>query len=188
MPDAFRYEGYAIASADGMIAGADGRMPEALINRADQRLLADALDRAAVLVHGRHSREGEGNSARRRRVVVTSRTATIAADPDAPHAVLWNPLGAPFASACAALGVDGGVAAILGGPQVYALFLGRGYAAFHLSRVARVTVPGGLPVFGRGAQPVEEALAGAGLTPGPQRWLDQRAGVSVTIWRPPAAA
>jgi hypothetical protein len=188
MQDAFRYEGYAIASADGMIADASGHMPQALINRADQRLLAEALDRAAVLVHGRHSHEGEGNSARRRRVVVTGRTATIAADRDAPHAVLWNPLGAPFAAACAALGVDGGLAAILGGPQVYALFLTRGYAAFHLSRIASVTVPGGLPVFGRDGRPVEEALAAAGLKAEPPRWLDQGAAVSVTTWRKPAAA
>ncbi len=188
MQDAFRYEAFAIASADGMIADASGHMPEALINRADQRVLAEALDRAAVLVHGRHSHEGEGNSARRRRVVVTSRTPTIAPDPETPHGVLWNPLGAPFATACAALGVDGGVAAILGGPQVYALFLKRGYAAFHLSRVATLRVPGGLPVFGPDGKPVERALADAGLAPGPQRWLDQGAAVSVTTWRREPAA
>ena len=188
MQDAFRYEAYVIASADGMIADASGHMPDALINRADQRLFTEALDRAAVLVHGRHSREGDGNSKQRRRVIVTSRTATIAPDPDAPHGVLWNPLGAPFATACAALGVDGGMAAILGGPQVYALFLTLGYTAFHLSRIASVTVPGGLPVFGRGGPPVEQGLAGAGLTPEPPRWLDQRAGVSVTTWRREGAA
>jgi dihydrofolate reductase len=187
MPNPFRYEGYVIASADGMIAGADGRMPEALINRADQRYLSDALDRAAVLVHGRHSHESGGDS-QRRRVIVTGRTATFAADPDTPHAVLWNPLGAPFAAACAALGVEGGVAAVLGGPQVYALFLTRGYAAFHLSRSTKVSAPDGVPVFGRDARPVDEALAAAGLKPDPPRWLDERAGVSVTTWRPPAAA
>jgi hypothetical protein len=185
MQDPFRYEAYVIASADGMIADASGHMPEALINRADQRLFTEALDRAAVLVHGRHSREGDGNSNQRRRVVVTSRTATIAPDPDAAHGVLWNPLGAPFAAACAAIGVEGGMAAILGGPQVYALFLTRGYTAFHLSRATRVTVPGGLPVFGRDGRPVEEALAGAGLTAEPLRWLDRAAGVSVTTWRAP---
>jgi hypothetical protein len=42
-----------------------------------------------------------------------------------------------------------------------------------------------LPVFGRDGRTVEEALAGAGLTPDPLRWLDQTAGVSVTTWRAP---
>jgi hypothetical protein len=188
MPDPFHYEAYVIASADGMLADANGRMAEGLQNKADQRFFSDALDRAAVLVHGRHSHEGQGASDRRRRVVVTSRTATIAADPETPHAVLWNPLGAPFASACAALGVDGGVAAILGGPPVYALFLKLGYWSFHLSRATTLQLPGGRPVFGPDGAPVEAALTAAGLKPGPMRWLDQAAAVSLTTWsREPAA-
>ena len=187
MSDAFRYEGYAIVSADGMIAGADGIMPAALQNPADQRFLSEALDRAAVLVHGRHSHEGHRNSPRRRRVVLSRRPADIAADPDAPHAVLWNPAGAPFAAACAALGVSGGTAAILGGPEVYAHFLSLGYDRFLLSRAAPTNLPGGLPIFGRGAPFVDVALAAAGLTPSEPRWLDRETGVSLTIWRRPAA-
>jgi dihydrofolate reductase len=185
MSDAFRYEGYAIVSADGMIADASGRMPEALQNPADLRFFSEALDRAAVLVHGRHSHEAQPNSPRRRRVVVSRRAATIAADPDAPHAVLWNPAGAPFAAACEALGIAGGTAAILGGPEVYALFLKLGYDRFRLSRSARVSLPGGLPIFGRDHPPVDEALAAAGLAPGEPRWLDREAGVSLTTWRRP---
>ncbi|THD47745.1 MAG: dihydrofolate reductase [Bradyrhizobium sp.] len=187
MSDAFRYEAYVIASADGMIADANGHMPEALVNRADQRFFNEALERAAVLVHGRNSHEGQANSNRRRRVVVTSRTATVAADPEHPHAVFWNPQGAPFSSACAALGVDGGVAAILGGPEVYRLFLKLGYWGFHLSRATRLRVPGGLPVFGRDSLPVEAALSAAGLTAGPERWLDEKAAVSLSTWSRPAA-
>ena len=142
MPGAFRYEGYAIVSADGMIADADGRMPPALQNPADQRFLSEALDRAAVLVHGRHSHEGHRNSSRRRRVVLSRRAAAIAADPEAPHSVLWNPAGAPFSAACEALGIAGGTAAILGGPEVYALFLELGYERFLLSRAAELKLPG----------------------------------------------
>jgi dihydrofolate reductase len=183
MPGAFRYEGYAIVSADGMIADADGRMPPALQNRADQRFLSEALDRAAVLVHGRHSHESHRNSSRRRRVVLTRRVPAIAADPEAPHSVLWNPAGAPFSAACEALGVAGGTAAILGGPEVYALFLELGYERFLLSRAAELKLPGGLPIFGRGRLPVEEAFAAAGLAPGRKRWLDREAGVSLTAWR-----
>ena len=183
MPGAFRYEGYAIVSADGMIADADGRMPPGLQNRADQRFLSEALDRAAVLVHCRHSHEGHRNSTRRRRVVLTHRAAAIAADPESPHSVLWNPAGAPFAAACEALGVAGGTAAILGGPEVYALFLELGYERFLLSRAVEFRLPGGLPIFGRGRPAVDQALAAAGLSPSEPRWLDREAGVSLTAWR-----
>jgi len=183
MSGGFHYEGYAIVSADGMIADADGRMPSALQNPADQRFFSEALDRAAVLVHGRHSHEGHANSPRRRRVVLTRRAAAIAPDPEAPHSVLWNPAGAPFSAACEALGIAGGTAAILGGPGVFALFLGLGYERFLLSRAAEARLPGGLPIFGRGRLPVEEAFATAGLSPGQKRWLDRDAGVSVTTWR-----
>ncbi len=183
MPGAFRYEGYAIVSADGMIADADGRMPPALQNPADARFLSEALDRAAVLVHGRHSHEGHRNSPRRRRVVLSRRAAAIAADPQAPHSVLWNPAGASFAAACEALGIAGGTAAILGGPEVYAHFLELGYERFLLSRVPELTLSGGLPIFGRGRLPVDEALAAAGLRPAEPRWLDREAGVSLTVWR-----
>ena len=82
MSGGFHYEGYAIVSADGMIADADGRMPPALQNPADARFFSEALDRAAVLVHGRHSHEGHANSPRRRRVVVTRHASAIAADPE----------------------------------------------------------------------------------------------------------
>jgi len=179
----FRYEGYAIVSADGMIAEADGRMPPTLQNPADARFFSESLDRAAVLVHGRHSHEGHPNSPRRRRVVVTRHAPAIAAHPEFPHSVMWNPSGAPFAAACEALGVAGGTAAILGGPEVFALFLGLGYERFLLSRAAQVRLPGGLPIFCRGQLPVEEALATAGLSAGQPRWLDRDAGVSVTTWR-----
>lgn len=188
MPGAFRYEGYAIVSADGMIADAAGRMPPALQNFADQRFLSEALDRAAVLVHGRHSHEGQGNSGRRRRVVLTRRVASIGADPEAPHSVLWNPAGASFAAACEALGIAGGTVAILGGPGAYALFLELGYERFLLSRADAVTLPGGLPIFGRGSLPVDEALATAGLSPGQPRWLDRAASISLTAWKKPPAA
>jgi len=187
MAGAFRFEGYAIVSADGMIADRNRHMPTALQNPADQRFLTAALDRAAVLVHGRHSHEDQGTSPRRRRVVLTRHVATIAAMPDWPHAVLWNPAGAPFAVAAAALGVADGTAAILGGPGVYALFLALGYDAFHISCVSGLTIRGGLPIFGNSELSVNEALAAGGLAPGEPRRLDQAAEVWLTSWRKPTA-
>ena len=45
-----RIEGYAIISADGMIADRNGLMPNAIRNDADQKFLQSELDRAAVIV------------------------------------------------------------------------------------------------------------------------------------------
>jgi len=135
-----------------------------------------------VLVHGRHSHEGHANSPRRRRVVVTRHASAIAANPELPHAVFWNPAGASFSAACEALGIAGGTAAILGGPEVFALFLGLGYDRFLLSRAARRACPAACR-SSAAPLPVEEALTTAGLSPGQPRWLDRDAGVSVTTWR-----
>ena len=188
MAERRRIEGFAIVSADGMIADATGVMPEALKNDADLSFFAAALDRAAVLVHGRHSHEQHANSASRPRLVLTRRVAALAPARDPPNAILWNPAGAPLDEACAALDAGPGFLAVIGGPTVYRLFLELGYDAFHLSRAARVRLPGGLRLFGddAGATP-EESLARRGLRPGAERLLDAAAAVTVTTWMKPAA-
>lgn len=180
-----RIEGYAIVSADGMIADADAVMPNALKSEADQRFFERELDHVDLVVHGRHSHEGQPNSPRRRRVVLTRQIAAIAPDPDNPASVLWNPAGATFDQACAALGLSGGVAAIIGGPEVYSLFLEIGYDSFHLSRAGKVALPGGLPLFLQGPQErsPEAVLRQYGLEPEAERALDDANGVSVVRWR-----
>jgi hypothetical protein len=178
-----RIEGYVIVSADGMLATADRVMPETLKFEGDQRFFNDALDRADLIVHGRHSYEDQPNSPRRRRIVLSRTIATVAPDPDNPNATLWNPAGAPFARACAQAGVETGTAAVIGGPVVFAMFLDR-YDTFWLSRAPRVTIPGGLGVFpGVPARSPEEILSGAGLAPRERQVLDETAGVTVTAWR-----
>jgi len=64
-------EGYAIVSTDGMIADRNRQMPDGLKIDADVRHFNDGLDRAALIVHGRHSHEQQAVSDRRRRLVVT---------------------------------------------------------------------------------------------------------------------
>ena len=59
-----RIEGYAIASADGMIADETGFMPDSLKFEADQRFFLGALDRVQVVCHGRLSHEGDPEIAR----------------------------------------------------------------------------------------------------------------------------
>jgi dihydrofolate reductase len=75
--------------------------------------------------------------------------------------------------------------AVIGGPEVYELFLDIGYDAFHLTRAAGVHIPGGRPVFpeiGPDRTP-EDVLSSRGLKPGPQRVLDANAGVTLVTWQ-----
>ncbi len=185
-----RIVGYAIVSADGMIADSNAHMPEALKNEADRRWFESELNRADVVVHGRNSREDQPDSTHRRRLVATRKVAAIEPNPDSPNSLLWNPAGASFHEACAALGLSSGVAAIIGGPDVYSLFLDIGYDSFHLSRAGKVKLPGGLPIFaqGREGRSPEDVLKRFGLEPGAERSLDEADGVTLVSWRRQASA
>ena len=177
-----RIEGYAIASADGMIADATGLMPDTLKFEADQRFFLGALERAAVVAHGRLSHEGQPDSHMRRRLILTRRVAGLAPDPDNPNTWLWNPAGATLEEACDAVGCGGGSMAIAGGTEVFSLFLKIGYDVFYLARAPEVRLPGGVPVFsqGRFGQSPEHVLRDAGLKPVETRWLDDE--VSLVKW------
>ena len=118
-----RIEGYVIVSADGMIADANGVMPDSIRNAADQHFFQAGLDEAAVIVHGRHSHEGGPRAARRKRLVVTRQVAATAADPEHPNSLLWNPTGATLEEAIEKLGGGDGVIAIIGGTEVFSMFL-----------------------------------------------------------------
>ena len=185
MPRPTRIEGLAIVSADGMLADPDGHMPGSLLVEPDQAFFQDSLDRAAVLVHGRHSHEGGGARAdQRRRLIVTRKIASLADTDIRPHALLWNPNGATLEEAWARLGAPDGTLAVIGGTEVYGLFLGIGYDTFHLSRAPHVRLPGGRPVFpqvGPGRTP-EDVLASHGLKPGPQHVFDAALGVTLVTW------
>ncbi len=65
-----RIEGYAIVSADGMLANTAGIMPPELKIDADQRFFHGSLERADAVVHGRHSHEGGPKAAARSSSVV----------------------------------------------------------------------------------------------------------------------
>jgi dihydrofolate reductase len=178
-----RIEGYVIVSSDGMIADAKGEMPEALRNDADQKYFQAALDQVAVVVHGRHSHEGGPRAARRKRLVITREVATLAPDPAHPNSLLWNPAGAALEEAIEAVGAGDGIVAVIGGTEVFSMFLPL-YDSFHLSRAAHVKIPGGRPVFsevGPNTTP-EDVLIRYGLRPGLRRDLDSAVGVTVVTW------
>ncbi len=182
MIGAFRIEAYVIASADGMLADASGVQPASLHFEADQRHFERGLDQADVVVNGRHSQEGHSNATSRRRLVLTRHVANVGAHPDDPKARLWNPAGASLEAACAALGLSSGTVAVIGGPQVFTLFLKLGYDCFHLSRAVNVRLPGGFPVFGHerfGGDP-EATLLAAGLEARPPVRLED--GLTLTDW------
>ena len=178
-----RVEGYVIVSADGMLANAAHLMPDELNFEGDKRFFSAALDRADLIVHGRNSHEKQPNSAQRTRLVVTRRTAAIAPDPSNGKALFWNPSGASFETACDAVGVRSGTVAIIGGPDVFAMFMDR-YDTFWLSQAPRVRLPGGEPCFpGVPERSPEEILAAHGLKAGAAQMLDHADDVSVTPWR-----
>jgi hypothetical protein len=182
MIGAYRIEAYVIASADGMLADASGVQPASLHFEADQRHFEQGLDHADVVVNGRRSQEGHATAMSRRRLVLSRHVANLAPDPDNPKARLWNPAGASFEDACAALGLTSGTVAVIGGPQVFTLFLKLGYDCFHLSRAVKVGLPGGMPVFsgGRFGGELDATLATAGLKARPPVWLDN--GLSLIDW------
>jgi hypothetical protein len=176
-------EGYVIVSADGMLANAHNLMPDALKFEGDKRFFTDALDRAALIVHGRNSFEDQPNSAKRKRIIVTRSVSALASDPSNPKAVRWNPAGASFDAARERVGVASGTAAIIGGPGVFDMFMDR-YDTFWLSLAPRVSLPGGEPCFGGvPARTPQQVLADHGLKAGEAVMLDPQDGVTVTPWR-----
>ena len=179
----FKIEGFAIISEDGMLADANGVMPPALVIEADQAQLAEGLDRADAIIHGRNSHEGQRNSPRRKRLIATRHVKAIEIDEEHAHALLWNPAGVPFEKALERLGVTGGTIAVLGGTDLFGMFL-PAYDVFHLTRVPDVRLPGGRPIFPQvQGLSAEDVLRAAGLHPGPVRMLDTARRVSVVTWR-----
>jgi len=180
---ALRFEGYVIVSSDGMLADAQNVMPDALKFEGDKRFFTAALDRSALIVHGRHSHEQQANSPRRKRIIVTRKVADVAPDPTNPKALLWNPAGASFEAACERAGVAEGTVAIIGGPSVFDMFMER-YDTFWLSIAPKVKLPGGEPCFpGVGPRTPQQVLAAHGLKAGEAEILDPAEGVTVTPWR-----
>jgi dihydrofolate reductase len=178
-----RIEGLAIVSVDGMIANANGVQPDALKLEADQRFFHATLDAATALVHGRNSGEGGPHMARRRRLVLTRTVAALSRDPQNDRTVHWNPAGASLEEAWKALGLSGGVLAVIGGTEPFGLFLDIGYDTFHLSRAHGVKLSGGRPVFpGIPPHSPEDLLAQHHMRPGAARALDEAAGLTLVTW------
>ena len=183
MPRPRRIEGYAIVSEDGMLANAAGIMPDQLKFEADQQFFERGLDGVDVVVHGRHSHEQQPHSHLRRRLILTRHVPAIAGDPSHEKALFWNPGGASFEQALAALGMPDASIGVIGGTEVFGLFLDR-YDVFYLSRAPGVRLPGGRPVFSEvPARTPEDVLASDGLEPGERHLLDPAKSLAVVSWQ-----
>ena len=166
-----------------MLANADRIMPDSLIFEADQRFFEAGLDGVDVVVHGRHSQERQPRSAERHRLILTRRVAALERARGNPMALLWNPAGASLEAALAAIGVPDAAVGVIGGPEVFALFLDR-YDVFYLSRAPDVRLPGGRPMFPEVPALTPEAiLARHRLIPGPVAVLDPAKGLTMVAWR-----
>lgn len=178
-----RIEGYAIVSREGMIAESDGSFPKPLEVPADQRHYQGSVARAGGVVNGRYSSEGGPHEMDRKRLIVTRTVAAIAPDAKRPNALLWNPKGASFEEAWEKLG-GGATAAVVGGTDVFGLFLDEiGYDFFYLSRNP-TPVPGGRPVFpgvGNGVAP-EDLLRKRGYSVREVRVLDPATQTILEEW------
>jgi dihydrofolate reductase len=180
---ALRIEGYVIVSADGRLANADHVMPDELKFEGDKQFFTAALDRANLIVHGRHSYEDQPNSPQRKRLIVTRTIAKLAPDPSNPKATLWNPAGASFESACDLAGTRSGTIAIIGGPNIFGMFMDR-YDTFWLSQAPKVRLPDGQPCSpGVPEHTPQDILAAHGMRAGQPQSLEAAAGVSVTPWQ-----
>jgi len=183
MPSVPYIEGYAIVSEDGMLADASRTMPDALKFEADHRFFERGLDGDDLVVHGRFSREEHARSAERRRLILTRRGPGLEAAGETPQVFYWNPQNLPFEDAIASFKAPVTRVGVIGGTEVFGLFLGR-YDVFFLTRAPGLRLPGGRPVFpGVPAMTPEVVLAGHGMVAGERLTLDAAHGVAVTAWR-----
>jgi len=178
----YRFVGYAIVSADGMLASAERVMPPSLKIPGDQKFFEAGLDAADLIVHGRNSYEDQPRSRARKRIFLTRSVVTPVRDPDNPNAVLWNPAHAAFEEAARVADVAAGTVAAIGGTTVFDMFLDR-YDTFYLSQAPHVHLRGGVPVFsGIPERSPEDVLAAHGLKPATRRVIDTEHDVTVTAW------
>jgi dihydrofolate reductase len=181
-----RIEGYAVISREGMIATSDGHFPDEIKIPAEHEFCQQSLDRADAIANGRHSAEGGPKEKLRRRIIVTRRINVPTPDPGNPNALLWNPGAASFDDAWQRLRVEGGVLAVVGGTDVFGLFLAIGYDAFYLTKTD-ASVPRGRAVFpGVGVRGVtaEDIMTKNGLLLRGTHMLDATVNCRVEEWGP----
>lgn len=178
----YRFIGYAIVSDDGMLADSAGLIPRSMIVKADQDFFMRGLDAAAAVVHGKNSAE-QPTSPARLRLIASREVQSIEPVSGVPNALRWNPVGTSVESALQKLGARSGDVAIIGGTDIFGLFLPL-YEVFYLTRANGVRLPNGRPVFpGVPERTPESILTECGLMPGEIETLDVAQDVTMVPWR-----
>jgi len=180
-----KIEAYAVISREGMIATSDGHFPEEIKVPADHKFYQESVAAASAVANGRHSAEGGIGEPFRKRIILTRRVDVLMTDPNNPNAILWNPATAPFEEAWARLHIDDGTLAVVGGTDVFGLFLAIGYDTFYLTKTD-ASLPRGRPVFpgvGR-VTTAEEVMTRSGLVLRDTRMLDASVNCRVEAWVP----
>jgi hypothetical protein len=174
--------GYAIVSDNDCIADASGQTPVVLRNDADWAYFQAELNKSAVTVLGRLGHEANPNPKGRLRMILSSSSTGLERRADGWW---WNPERQPWTESIRTVLPDGGRVAVPGGRQVFDLFLGIGYDAFHLTRAEGTYIPHGVPVFSScdDNTRAETILSAHGLNPDLRQVLDPVGPVSLTIWR-----
>lgn len=175
--------GYAVVSAEGFIADADGAMPDALKFDADWAYFQDALDQADITLLGRKTHEAAPNVKRRRRLVVSSRVQRVWKEGNITSWV--NPKHVdPAAVFLDLAGAEAGIA-VVGGTGVFDWILEScGFCEFHTSVAHRVRLGTGKPLFS-GAGDLDDAvsrLERRGLMLQHRAWFDQNAGLELLVY------
>lgn len=178
------FEGYAVASADGLIADADGQMPESLKFDADWDYFQAALDRADITLIGRHTHEAAPNTKKRRRLVFSSRARGLI---KADETAFWiDPAKTDPHAAIAEISGAASKVAVVGGRGVFDWVLSNsGFSAFHLSVARQVRLGHGQWIF-EDTPDLESAVAlleAEGLGLSQAIWLDRDAGLELLVYR-----
>lgn len=180
---AHRFQGYAVVSADGLMADADGRMPDQLKFDADWDYFQSALDRADVTLIGRATHEAAPNVKKRRRLVFSSRVQGILRDDET---TFWaDPMKTDANAVLTEMAGPGADVAVVGGQGVFDWVLSKpGFSSFHISLAHHVRLGSGRHIF-RDAADLEAAillLQERGLTLSRQVWFDQDAGLELLVY------
>ncbi|MGH2342450.1 hypothetical protein ACRC7T_13325 [Segnochrobactraceae bacterium EtOH-i3] len=151
-------------------------------NEVDVASFQTALDPARLTLLGRLSHEAAPNHRGRLRLVVTR---TVAALEGRADCWWWNPAGLPLAEALAAMIPGGGAVAVPGGQDIFDLIGADGVDEVPLARATRVRMGAGRGLFVacEAGLAARDVLAAGGLVADAPLWLDEPAGVSLTIWR-----
>jgi hypothetical protein len=173
---------FAIVSDDDAIADAQGRFPDVLKNDADWAYFQAALDRTDLVLLGRRSHEASPNVRQRRRLILTRSVGALEVRDDG---IWWNPAGLPLGEVLDRLLPKGGQVGVPGGQHVFDLVGAARFTTFHLARAHGRLLPRGRRLFSACEQgiPAERLLECGALISDERVWLDQEAGVSLTVWR-----